>query len=139
LRLKRSSAGFGLIDALIALALLSFGLLGMTRLQAHSLAQATESQQRGVAMQYGDELISTILVDVGNKDCYSLPAAGTCASTAARALTTDWNTRLAQALPDATATSTYTAASGRMDVVITWTGKDSQDTHSLGASTDVRQ
>jgi hypothetical protein len=90
-------------------------------------------------MQYGDELISTILIDVGNKDCYSLPAAGTCASTAARALTTDWNTRLAQALPDATATSTYTAASGRMDVVITWTGKDSQDTHSLGASTDVRQ
>jgi type IV pilus assembly protein PilV len=136
---RRPGRGFSLIDALIAMALLAFGILGMTKLQARALAQATESQSRSIAMQFGDELISTALVDAANKTCYTLPAAGACAVTAARALTTDWNTRLVAALPTASATSTYTSTTGRLDVVITWTGKESGATRTMKASTDVRQ
>lgn len=134
----RRSRGFGLLDALIAMAILSFGLLGMTRLQARALAQATESQSRMTASQYGDELVSTALIDTAHKECYTLPAVGICSSSAARALTTDWNSRMAAALPGGTATSTYDSASGRLQVVINWTGKESGDLRSLVATTDMR-
>jgi type IV pilus assembly protein PilV len=136
---RRAARGFTLIDSLIALAILTFGLLAMTRLQARALAQATESQARMTAVQFGDELISTILIDAANHDCYRLPAGGTCGSNAAKALTTDWNTRLTAALRGGAATSSYDNATGRMTVSITWTNKDSGSTNQLNATTDVRQ
>ena len=136
---RRAARGFTLIDSLIALAILAFGLLAMTRLQARALAQSTESQARMTAVQFGDELISTILIDAGNHDCYRLPVGGTCSSDAAKALATDWNTRLAAALRGGSATSTYDGTTGRMTVAISWTNKESGSTHQLNATTDVRQ
>lgn len=136
-RLRRSR-GFGLIDALIALAILAFGMLGMTRLQARSLAMATEGQSRMTASQMGDELISSALVDTANKACYTLPAAGTCGSSTAKAIADDWVLRLAGNLKNGSATSTYDATSGRLRVVISWTGKQTGDTRTLEATTDVR-
>ena len=75
--------GVGLLDALVALALLAFGLLGMTRLQARMVAQATESQTRMTALQLGDELLNSALVDTANAACYTLPQAGACANAGA--------------------------------------------------------
>lgn len=135
---RRRSRGFGLIDSLIALAILAFGMLGMTRLQTRSLAQATESQSRTTAAQMGDELISSALVDTANKACYTLPAAGTCGSVTAKAIADDWKTRLVAGLKDGAATSSYDATTGRLKVVITWTGKQTGDTRTLEATTDVR-
>ncbi|MFY9510802.1 MAG: type IV pilus modification protein PilV [Rubrivivax sp.] len=130
--------GFTLIDALIALALLAFGLLGMTRLQTRALAQATEAQSRTTAAQLGDELISSVLVDTANRNCYTLPASGACGSTVASALAANWKTRVQSGLKSGSATSTYDATTGRMRVVISWVGKGSGETRSLEATTDVR-
>jgi len=135
---RRHARGFGLIDGLIALAILAFGLLGMTRLQARALAQATEAQSRSTAAQFGDELVSSALVDTANKACYTLPAAGTCGSTVAKAIADGWKTRLLAGLKDAAATAAYDASTGRFRVVITWTGKQTGDTRTLEATTDVR-
>ena len=55
------SRGIGLIDALIALAILSFGMLGMARFQSRIVMGASESQSRTVAAQFNDELINTAL------------------------------------------------------------------------------
>jgi type IV pilus assembly protein PilV len=134
----RRQHGVGLIDALVALAILSFGLLAMTRLQARALTQGTESLTRTTAMLYGDELASSALIDAANVGCYTLPAPGTCASTSARAIATSWNTRLAAALPTATATSAYDSTTGRLVVTIQWTGKESSQLRTLVATTDVR-
>jgi len=140
----RRQAGFSLLDGLIALAILAFGLLGMSRMQARTLAQATDNQTRFTAVQYSDELLSAVLIDAGNYACYTLPASGTCGSTAARAITTDWNTRLQAALPGAAATSTYDATTGRLKVSVSWTAKTtnddgSHDSRKYEATTDVRQ
>lgn len=135
---RRHWRGYSLLDALIALALLSFGLLGLTRLQTRTLAQATEAQSRTTAAALADELVSSALVDAGNRNCYTLPASGTCASTTASTLASNWSTRVAASLPGGSATSTYTSASGQLQVVITWTGKGTGDTRTLTATTDVR-
>lgn len=137
-RRPRAQRGFTLIDALIALAILAFGLLGMTRLQTRALAQATESQQRMTAAQFGDELIGSVLVDTVNRNCYTLPAAGTCGSTTAKAIADDWKTRLQATLAGGSASSTYDATTGRLRVVISWTGKSAGDSRTLEATTDVR-
>ncbi|MCU0964256.1 MAG: pilus assembly protein PilV [Burkholderiaceae bacterium] len=121
------------------MAILAFGLLGMTRLQTRMVAQATETQNRMTAMQLSDELLNTALVDTANAACYTVPQVGACAKAAAQARGTDWETRAKAALPGTpTAGATLDVGSGRMTVTLTWTGKESQETRTLVAVTDVR-
>ena len=134
-----AARGVGLFDAMIALVVLSLGLLAMTRFQGRMVAQTTETQSRQVAAQFAAEHLSTVLVDVGNAPCYTWPQAGVCASALASGGTADWAARTAAALPaPVTTTSTLQAATGRLTVAITWLGKDSGDTRTLQAVTDVR-
>jgi len=79
--------GFTLLDALIALAILAFGMLALTGFQTKLVAQGTEAQHRVDATAFADELLNTMLVDNLNSGCYTLPAAGACASPVARAST----------------------------------------------------
>jgi type IV pilus assembly protein PilV len=138
LRLKRAARGVGLFDALIALAILGFGLLGMSRLQTNLVKQSSETQARMTAVQLGDELLSTALVDTANAACYTLPAEGVCASAAAAERVEEWELRVKASLP-----GTVEAASvlddDRLTVTITWTGKESGETRTLEVTTDVRE
>lgn len=129
--------GFGLFEAMIALVILSFGLLGMTRLQARMVAGTTEAQQRLAAQQLVDELLARALIDTANSACYTLPASGSCGSTAARTGTNTWGTDVGAALPDGAATSTLNV-NGRLVVAVTWTGRESGATRTLEVTTDVR-
>ena len=134
---RRTARGIGLLDALIALALLGFGLLGMTKLQTNLVRAGSESAARLTAAQLGDELLSTALVDVDNAACYTLPASGTCNSEVAADSTADWETRVAAALPgEVVATSTLD--DDQLTVSISWTGKESGESRTLEVTTDVR-
>ncbi len=137
-RRRSGSRGFSLIDALIAMAIMAFGLLAMTRFQGRLVAQATESGGRLVALQLAEELMSTVLVDVGNAACYTLPQSGTCASSAATALATAWATRAGGALPGTVTAQSSLSNAGQFTVTLTWTGKESAETRTLEATTDVR-
>lgn len=132
-------AGVGLLDALISLAILSFGMLAMTRFQGRMVAQTTESQSRQLATQLAGEQLSTVLVDVANAACYTKPQSGTCGNAGAKTRTTAWATRVAAALPGTVTTAAaLNAGADRLTLTITWTGKDSGDTHTLTTQTDVR-
>ncbi|MFN0182200.1 MAG: pilus assembly protein PilV [Aquabacterium sp.] len=138
LTLRRSQRGIGLIDGLVALAVLAFGLLAMTRFQSRLVAQSTESQQRVAAMQFGDELLSTALVDVGNAACYTLPQQGACNSAPAQARADDWSLRTLAALPGSpTAGVALDTANNRLTVTITWTGRHASETRTMQMATDV--
>jgi type IV pilus assembly protein PilV len=139
-RPNRQARGVGLTDALIALAILAFGLLGLTRMQGKLLVQATEAQQRMVASQFTDELLNTMLVDSANAQCYSLPATGTCGSATARARADDWQTRALAALPGKnSATSEIEPGTSRMKVRLTWTFKDETDPRTHEVISDIRR
>jgi Tfp pilus assembly protein PilV len=139
MRPRRHSRGFGLFDALISLAILSFGLLAMTRFQTRMVAQATESQSRQTATQLAAEHLSTVLVDVKNAACYTKPQAGVCGNATAITQTTDWAARVATTLPGTVSTAaSLDNATGRMTLTINWTGKDSGETRTLRTVTDVR-
>jgi hypothetical protein len=90
-------------------------------------------------MQLGDELLNSALVDTANAACYTVPQVGACGNATAKARAADWETRSKAALPGApTAVAELDAATGRMTVTLTWTGKESRDTRTLVAVTDVR-
>jgi Tfp pilus assembly protein PilV len=137
--LRMARRGSGLFDGLIALAILAFGMLAMTRFQARMVAQTTEAQSRQVATQFTSELLSTVLVDNGSAACYTLPQSGTCTNSAAITRASDWQTRVSAALPGTvTSTATLDSGTGRMTVVVGWTGKDSGEARRLETVTDVR-
>ncbi len=134
----RQQNGAGLIDALIALAILSFGILGMTRLQNRLVMQATESQHRTVAVQLSDELLNTALVDAANAACYTVPPAGACANATARARTTAWAASAAEVLPAPASAGAVLGNDGRLTVTLSWWGRESQEQRALVGVTDVR-
>lgn len=134
---RQASRGVGLIDALIALALLAFGLLAMTRFQGRMVAQTTEVQSRSLAIGLADELMSTALVDPANLACYTLPATGVCGNAVARANTDAWALRVEDRLPG-TASATSTVVGTRLTVVLNWTGKESNEQRQLTLETDVQ-
>ncbi len=138
-RRLRPRRGSALLDGLIALAILAFGLLAMTRFQGRLVAQATDAQLRQTATELSSELVATVLVDAANAACYTLPQAGACANAAAMARTAAWSARVSAALPGSAApTSTLDAVSGRLTVVLNWTDKGASDARTLTTVTDVR-
>ncbi len=53
----RRQGGFGLIEALVAMAVLSIGLIGLARLQTHGLRAAYTATQRTVAVAKAAEIV----------------------------------------------------------------------------------
>jgi len=138
-RARAAQRGMGLLEGLIAVAILSFGMLGLARFQTSLMAQTTDSRSRTTATQLADELLSTVLVDTGNVGCYTLPTPVNCTSSAATARAADWKVRALAALPgDHTAVATLDTALQRFTVTVTWTGKGGADPHTLQVSTDAR-
>ena len=142
--LRQSGAaqrGVGLIDALIALAILAFGMLGMTKFQANLVAQGTDAQARIVATQLADRLLNLAIVDPSNAGCYTLPVPTTCASASAKAKTTEWNADVTKpgALPGtATAASALVEGDTQLEVKIGWNSRDGSLPRLLTVRTDVR-
>ena len=140
---RRGQRGVTLLDSLVALLVLAFGMLAMTRFQARLMAQGTEAQNRLTATRMADELLNLALVDT-NARCYTVPAAGACTAPAARSTAAAWAAAVKTALPSAAEpTSTLDEASGRLTVVIAWSGKAAHegaavDTHQVTRVTDVR-
>lgn len=135
----RAARGVGLLDAMIAMAILAFGMLGMTRLQARMVSQGSETQSRMAAARLADELLSLALVDPANAACYTLPQTGACGKAEASVMAAAWKVRAeAELTGTPTAGAVLDVANGRLTVTLTWTGKESQDPRTLVAITDVR-
>ncbi len=137
---RRAMRGVGLIDGLIAIAILSFGLVGMARMQGRMVSASTDAQLRTTAVALADELLNTMLVDNANAACYTLPQTGGCGSTAATAATNAWAARVSAALPGTvTRTVSLNAGNGRMRVDIGWTPRqDPSDTRLVRMESDAR-
>lgn len=146
LPLKRQlrARGVSLLDALIALLVLSFGMLAMTRFQARVLVHGSEAQNRLTAIRLADELLDLAVMDAGNGACYTVPASGACTSPAAQAVTTSWvNAVAGSGLPLIGSPTVSFASNGQLTVSMTWQGRGvaegaTAETQRLSRTTDVR-
>ena len=134
----RAQRGVSLVEALVAITVLMFGTLALGRFQANALIQGHESQMRAMAARLADELLARGIADPAGADCYTVPAAGACASTGARAETDAWAARASAALATpATVLASHDAALGRLSVSLTWSDRERGPAHQLTMVTDV--
>ena len=140
-RRLRPQRGVGLLEALIALAVLAFGMLAMTRFQTRLIGAGTEAQNRLLAMRFGDELLNLVRVDTANVACYTIPQ-GTCASTSADSARTKWLSDVQASLPSSEAATQISG--NQLIVTINWSAKATRSdeatlaAHQAQVTTDVR-
>ena len=126
---RRSSHGFAMFEALIALLICSLGVLGVVGLQASMTRAQSSSIYRAEASFLAQALIGEMWSDLANLSEYD--------STNCQAACTAWQGRLAARLPASDSTVTVTAAGG-VTIVIRWT-PPGDSTNRYTTSTSIRQ
>lgn len=128
----RACRGAGLLEALIALAIFSIGVLGLIGLQARAMIGSRDAQYRAEAAVLAQELIGIAWTDRANLAQYAHNATGTTACAPQTAVTSNVNAQrwLAQFttttgshfLPGATSEAQQIAVdvNGTIRVTICW-------------------
>lgn len=147
--LNRTQSGFTLLEIMVAIVVLSLGLLGLAGLQAASLRNNQNAYYRGIATQQAYDMADRIRANLagvraGNYKLVSgIPADPGCFTTGCPALdmaVTDlfqWNTANAALLPEGagrvecvdgppTAGCPATTGTWAFDITITWRERTEQ-------------
>jgi type IV pilus assembly protein PilV len=122
LRGRTAQRGMTLIEILVAIVVLSIGLLGLAGLQLKGLQVGQGSTYRWQAAMLAEDIADRIRADRANAAAYQMtlgvpagsPTLGTLASI------TDWLARVA-ALPGGTATISEPAGTNQVTITIGWT------------------
>lgn len=143
--MKSRNKGGSLLEPLVAIAVLSFGMLGLAKFQLTMLVQSSDSRARVEATALASELLAQVRVDPANAGCYaSTPPAGSCGFAGALEEARKWREKAVSKLPsNATIQSSVLSelnspAANQFRVVLTWANKGSDVAHSFEAITDVR-
>ena len=129
--------GVGLIEVLIAVLVLSIGLLGMAGLQVASMRNNQSSYQRGMAVVQGYYIADAMRADRTNARAgrfnIALGAASPTGSTFAERSVRDWRTSLGSAM-GAGADGSVNCSNGMdldtlCDIIVTW-----DDSRATGGS-----
>lgn len=123
--------GIALIEALVGILIFTIGILGLVGLQAAMLRAQGSARIRADAALLANEVIGMMWTDAGsqaNLQNYSTGCnTGSCS---------DWINKVAQTLPDGTATFNLNNASGVTTITITWT-QPNEGTHKYITSTSA--
>ncbi len=138
----RMQRGFTLVDGLVALTVLLFGVVGLLRLQTTVIQHNMQSRYRVQAAYMAEELVALAQADSGHAGCYATTdgTAPTCPSPIAQAAVTDWIARIEAALPGAAAlhpTVTYDAATGDFAVTVAWQRPPEPVAHRFVGATNI--
>lgn len=135
--IRSQQRGVGLLEPLIAIVILSFGLLGLAKFQLGMTAQTTDAQARLSASSAAEDLLTQVRVDLANLPCYQLPAAGACTNPFAQSQAAAWSARVQHSLPGFVSATAATSGN-QFTVTMTWIGKTANDVRTHTVTTDVR-
>lgn len=137
------------MEALVALVVFSFGVLGLLGLQATSIKNSGDAKYRSDASYAANQIVAQMWVDRSNIDAYAHYATGpVCAftgSASANANVTAWLTQNSSLLPGASSTNTQiqvtTPAASTKQVKVTVCWKTPQDTaaHNFVTTAQINQ
>jgi type IV pilus assembly protein PilV len=115
-----SQKGSALIEALVAMLIFAFGVLGFVGLQGAMVRSQSDAKFRTDAAFLVDEVIVLASTDTPNVANYVTAPGAVCAYAKCK----DWVNRVAKGLPGGTATITYVVATGAFSVTLAWTMPD---------------
>lgn len=138
---RRRQSGFTLIEAMVALLVLSIGLLGIAALYVETLRASRTSLNRSVAVTLATGLADRMRANRNPADAYDCSGdctAGEGGNAIAIADITDWVGTIAQQLPEGTGSVTYVAPANAVSpdayiVQVSWTevGQDDPVTYQI--------
>jgi type IV pilus assembly protein PilV len=126
----RKQSGFMLLEVLVSILIFSLGVLALIGLQAKMTRAQTASKARADAGYLANELIGVIWSDTAHLSSYSSTG---CAG---YARCKDWQNKVAASLPGGVGAVTFTSASNKIDITITWT-QSSDGSHTFTTSTII--
>jgi type IV pilus assembly protein PilV len=125
----RQQRGIALIEAMIAILIFAFGVLGLVGLQVAMTRAQGSAKFRADAAFLGSQVIGTMWGDRGNLAKYTT---ATCASYTP---CNEWKTKVASTLPGGDFELGYTADTGVVALTVTWTVPvEGKHTHALKTS-----
>ena len=113
--LARQQRGIALMEALIAILIFAFGVLGLVGLQATMSRAQGAAKCRADAAFLGSQVIGMMWADRNHLGSYTT---GNCTSYAP---CSDWKAKVANTLPGGDFDLSYTASSGVVALTVTWT------------------
>jgi len=123
--------GFALLEALVAMLVFAFGILGLVGVQASMTREQTNAKLRSDAAYLAGDLIATMWGDVANIANYST---SNCAS---YTRCSDWKNKVVATMPTASMAVTVDATSGDVSVMVIWTLPNG-DSHQYVAATTIK-
>lgn len=146
--------GSVLLEALIAILIFSFGLLGLIGIQASAVGLSIDAKYRADAAYLANQIVSQMWVDRANMDTYAHHATGSaCTPTGAASANTkvhdgatpgSWAFQVAQSLPSATQDRqqikiTTIGTTRRIEVGLCWKRPQESTWHSHLTVTQIYQ
>lgn len=119
-----------LLEAMVAVLVLAFGILGVVGLQVAMTKAQTSSKFRGDASYLAQQLIGTMWSDRLNLAKYATAQCSTSTSCS------DWSGQVAATLPSGTSVVTVNAATGAVTILISWTPPN-EGTHTYTTATSI--
>ena len=142
-------AGSALMEALVALVVFSFGVLGLLGLQATSIKNSGDAKYRSDASYLANQIVAQMWIDRSNIDDYAHYAAGpVCAftgSASANANVTGWLTQISSLLPGASSTNiqiqvtTPAANTKQVKVTVCWQTPQDAAAHNFVTAAQINQ
>jgi type IV pilus assembly protein PilV len=129
----RSQKGAALIEALVALLIFAFGILGLFGLQGLMIRNQTDAKFRTDASFLANEVVGLAATDRVNIASYSTSTVGPC--TYQRCA--DWVGKVTRGLPGGEASVIYTVATGDLSVTLAWKMPDGTR-HQIVMDTIIR-
>jgi type IV pilus assembly protein PilV len=129
----KSQSGTSLLEALIALLILSFAVLGLIALQANLIRQSTQAQYRLQASLLGQNIVGMISTDGANLGCYALSSSTTpaCLAPAVQEKVQAWRSEVMAALPNASEPKIDIAVDRTATVTLAWKAPRDPATRNL--------
>lgn len=113
-RQRDSQQGFVILEALVAMLIFAFGILGVVGTQAVMTKEQTNAKFRADAAYLAEDLVGVMWGDVANISSYSSDKCnsyGRCR---------DWLNKMAATIPSASATINVSSATGLVSIIISW-------------------
>jgi type IV pilus assembly protein PilV len=131
----KNQDGSTLIEALIALLILSGCVFGLIGLQADLLRIGSQAQYRLQASMFAQAMAGMISVDSSNAGCYALVTATAlpcpAGQTQGAAAATAWKTAVLAGLPNASPPSIAVAADRTATITLSWKSPKDPATRNL--------
>ncbi|MGV3570199.1 MAG: type IV pilus modification PilV family protein [Ramlibacter sp.] len=126
--------GIALIEALVAVLIFAFGVIGLVGLQVAMTRAQGGAKYRADAAYLGTQVLGQMWADRKKLDSFNTGGANACSNYAP---CKDWAAKVAGSLPQGKASIAASQATGAVSMTITWT-LSAEGTHTHVLTTSIR-